>query len=310
MKVLVTGGAGFIGSHVVDELLRRKHRVTIVDNFCTGRRENVHVDANLVNLDIAQDDLNSLFSAERFDFVIHLAAQTAVPKSLTEPDYDCRVNILGTVNVLEASRKTGVKRVVFASSAAVYGNTDSFPIVETTATKPTSFYGLSKMVAENYLNLYWETFGLEAIVLRFANVYGERQGDSGEGGVVSIFARKLFSNQLISIFGDGGQTRDFIYVKDVAAANCAALTATCSNGTFNISTGTEISVNQLADMMMKIAGKEPEMVYAPARKGDIYRSSLDNTAAIQCLGWQPKTNMLSGLTATYDYLSPKGNLSA
>ena len=173
MKVLVTGGAGFIGSHIVNELLNQKIEVAVLDNLSTGLVENINPAAKLFKLDVVLDDFTRLFAVERFDRVIHLAAQTAVSKSVQEPDFDCRVNILGTVNVLEASRKTGVKRVLFASSAAVYGNVNSIPVPENHPAQPSSFYGLSKLTAENYLKLYSELFGLEHVILRYANVYGD-----------------------------------------------------------------------------------------------------------------------------------------
>jgi len=302
MKVLVTGGAGFIGSHVVNKILAQGHETVIVDNLSTGRKENVNPNARLFNLDIFRDDLMEIFTAERFDFVIHLAAQTAVQKSLDEPDYDCRVNVLGTVNVLEASRKTGVRRIVFASSAAVYGDVPSIAISEDTPVLPTSFYGLSKLVAENYIKLYYELFGMEYIVLRYANVYGERQGVSGEGGVISIFTRKFLNDQPIDIFGDGGQTRDFVYVGDVADANYRALVSSRANAVYNISTATEISVNQMVDMLSLAVGKGGERRYLPTRQGDICRSCLNNRAALKDLDWQPEMSLADGLAITYNYL--------
>jgi len=306
MKVLVTGGAGFIGSHIVAKLFSQKYQVVVIDNLSTGLKENLDPRAKFYNMDITREDLTGVFASERFDYIIHLAAQTAVPRSLDEPDHDCRVNVLGTVNLMEAARKTGVRRVVFASSAAVYGDGAAVPITEDACQEPTSFYGLSKLVAEKYLKLYSELFGIEYVVLRYANVYGERQGDSGEGGVISIFARKVLAGQPISIFGDGGQSRDFIYAGDVAAANCQALVAAGANTVYNISTATEISVNQLAELMAKVAGKSSEKQYLPAREGDIYRSSLDNRSARQGLNWQPAVNLPEGLAATYRSLQQKG----
>lgn len=299
MKVLVTGGAGFIGSHIVDRLVAEGCVVTVIDNLSTGLAENVNPAAKFIKLDIAKDDLAGIFAAEKFDFVIHQAAQTAVPKSLEAPDYDCQVNILGTVNILEAARTTGVKRVVFASSAAVYGNVAAVPIEEGASTKPTSFYGLSKLTVEKYLELYYNLFGLEFVTLRYANVYGERQGDAGEGGVISIFARRYQQGKGLIIYGDGGQTRDFVYAGDVAAANWLALTAARANTAYNISTATETSVGQLADLMAEVSGKTIAREHQPTREGDIYRSSLDNQAAAAGLGWRPQTLLAEGLAATY-----------
>jgi len=300
--VLVTGGAGFIGSHIVDRLLAEGHVVAALDNLSTGKKENVNCEARFFHLDIVNADLKELFAAERFDCVIHLAAQTAVPRSLAEPDYDCQVNVLGTVNILEAARQTGVKRVIFSSSAAVYGDDNPIPIREDAFIKPTSFYGLSKFVAENYLRLYQQSFGVDFVILRYANVYGERQGDTGEGGVISIFARKLLNDQPVEVFGDGGQTRDFVYVSDVAAANCRSVTTTQANAVYNISTASEISVNSLLKKMAQVTGKDTEPRYMAPRKGDIYRSSLDNQAALKNLGWRPEISLADGLAATFRYL--------
>lgn len=299
MKILVTGGAGFIGSHIVDRLVAQNAGVVVVDDLSTGLAANVNPAARLVRLDIAKDDLKPLFAAEQFDFVVHLAAQTAVPKSMTAPDYDCNVNILGTVNILEASRQTGVKRVVFSSTAAVYGAATDVPIPEDAILAPSSFYGLSKVTAESYFRLYREIFGLEYIILRYANVYGERQGDGGEGGVVSIFTRLLAAGRQLDIFGDGNQTRDFVYVGDVAAANLRALVSPAANAVYNISTGTETSVNDLAATLATVAGREATIRYLPAREGDIYRSCLDNRKGVKALSWQPQTPLGEGLSATY-----------
>ncbi|MBC8015171.1 MAG: NAD-dependent epimerase/dehydratase family protein [Sporomusaceae bacterium] len=302
MKVLVTGGAGFIGSHVVDKLRQENCEVIIVDNLSTGLQENLHKSASFVQMDIRSSKLLELFIAEKFDYVIHLAAQTMVHKSLEMPDYDCDINISGTVNVLEACRKTNVKRVVFSSTAAVYGNVESLPIVETSTTAPTSFYGLSKWTCENYLALYHQVYGLDYVALRYANVYGERQGDGGEGGVISIFARKIHSGEPVVIFGDGSQTRDFIYVGDIAAANYQSLTAVHGNHVYNISTQTETSVTTLIEYMGKVAGKAVNKVYSPLREGDIYKSSLSNAAARQNLSWNPSMPLIDGLAKTYNSL--------
>ncbi len=302
MKVLVTGGAGFIGSHVVDKLIQEKCQVVIIDNLSTGLRENINPAATFIQLDIRNDEIFSLFMTEKFDFVIHLAAQTMVHKSLEMPDYDCDINILGTVNILEACRKTNVKRIVFSSTAAVYGNVTALPVVETSQKAPTSFYGLSKLTCENYLSLYKEVYGLDYMILRYANVYGDRQGDGGEGGVISIFARKIRQDQPVLIFGDGSQTRDFIYVGDVANANYQSLLVNPANKVCNISTQTETSVNMLIDYMGNVAGKVVVRNYNEKREGDIYKSSLSNATARKNLDWQPHMMLLEGLAKTYHSL--------
>jgi UDP-glucose 4-epimerase len=305
MKILVTGGAGFIGSHIVERLLNRNFQVSIVDNLSTGLQENLHKDAAFFRMDIRSSEMLALFTREKFDQVIHLAAQTMVPKSLDNPYYDCDVNILGIVNVLEACRKTDVKRVVFPSSAAVYGDLAAVPLTEDLAgeAEPASFYGLSKLTAEKYLALYYKSFGLEYVALRYANVYGERQGDSGEGGVVSIFARKAKRAEPIIIFGDGGQTRDFIYAGDVAEANCQALVTQNPNQVYNISTETETSVSELAGYIEKVSGHTLNKTYQSPRSGDIYRSCLSNKAARQNLDWSPRMPLIDGLARTYQALA-------
>ncbi|HMM20289.1 MAG TPA: NAD-dependent epimerase/dehydratase family protein [Selenomonadales bacterium] len=303
MKVLVTGGAGFIGSHIVDKLLAHDCQVAVVDDLSTGRKELVNPKAAFFQLDVAGADLTGLFAAEKFDYVIHQAAQTAVPRSLATPDFDCRVNVWGTVRLLEACRQTGVKRIVFASSAAVYGNNAAVPLTEDACAGPQSFYGLSKLTVERYLSLYRELFGLEYVILRYANVYGERQGDAGEGGVISIFARRIAGGRPIQIFGDGGQTRDFVYVRDVAAANYQALGTDHPDRVYNISTCTETSIRELAALLGSVAGREVEREYLDARAGDIYRSSLDNHAACELLNWRPTTALEDGLAATYRFVA-------
>lgn len=299
MKVLVTGGAGFIGSHVVEKLLKENCQVTILDNLSTGLKENIPSAANFVTMDIRSPEVLALFEKERFEYVIHLAAQTMVHKSLEAPAYDCDVNVAGTVNILEACRKTNVKRIVFASTAAVYGDVQSLPVLETAPTAPTSFYGLSKLTCEQYLALYYKVYGLSYIVLRYANVYGERQGDGGEGGVISIFARKIHENQSITIFGDGEQTRDFIYVGDIAAANYQSLRSVAGNTTYNISTQTETTVNTLIEYMGRVADREVSKVYSDPRDGDIYKSLLSNKAAVASLHWEPTMPLIDGLGKTY-----------
>jgi UDP-glucose 4-epimerase len=305
MKVLVTGGAGFIGSHTVDKMTARGWSVVVLDNLSSGLRSHVNNKARLIEMDILDDQLLALFVREKFDYIVHLAAQTAVPYSIDHPDVDCRVNLLGMVNVLEASRKTGVKRVVFSSSAAVYGDAPKLPIPEKAPLQPGSFYGLTKCSGEKYLNLYKEIHGLNYIVLRYANVYGERQGNGGEGGGVSIFTQKLAHNQPISIFGDGGQTRDFVYVGDVAEANCQAIIAPqpAANTVYNISTQTQTSVNDLVEILVASSGKQVTKSLLPARDGDIYHSMLSNRAAMANLDWQPRMPLREGLQRTYRSLN-------
>lgn len=306
MKILVTGGAGFIGSHIVERLLKENCQVVALDDLSSGLRENLPAGVELVEMDIRAAALRDVVKAGKFDAVIHLAAQTKVPYSLQYPDEDCSVNLMGLVNVLEACRLGGVRRVLFPSTAAVYGDVADLPVREEAGTEPASFYGLSKLVGERYLALYHQCYGLETIVFRYANVYGERQGDSGEGGVVSIFSRKLAQAQPLKVYGDGSQTRDFIYVGDVADANWRGLTAAVKHGVFNISTQTEVSVNELLTQMEAVAGVNAVRENEAARDGDIYRSCLSNQAAKRELGWQPQTSLAEGLAKTYAALAGKG----
>lgn len=302
---MVTGGAGFIGSHVVEKLVSEDCSVVVLDNFNTGLVHNIPKDVNYIKMDICSPEITAVFAREHFDAVIHMAAQTMVPISIDKPDYDCQINIFGTVNLLEACRKTGVKRVVFASSAAVYGDAEDIPITEETNTIPTSFYGLSKLTVEKYLQLYYQLYGLEYFVLRYSNVYGERQGDGGEGGVISIFTRKFSEGQALFVHGDGGQTRDFIYVGDVATANWCALIAPYANDVLNVSTNTETSVNELIDVLAGISGKTVQKIHDQAREGDIYRSTLANYKATDRLVWYPTVSLEAGLAKTYEYFYKK-----
>ena len=299
MKILVTGGAGFIGSHIVDQLLAIGHRVFIVDDLSTGSLENVNPAADFVRLSVLDSELLELFAREKFAVVYHLAAQTIVASSLEHPDVDARMNVLGTLQVLEGCRLYGVERIVFASSAAVYGDSAELPVPEEAEKRPASFYGLSKLTAENYIQMYNALYGLNYLILRYANVYGERQGDRGEGGVVSIFAGCLNQERLLTIYGDGAQTRDFVYVGDVAAANVQAALTPHTNRVLNISTQTETSVKQLATVFGEIAGCNGEPTYQPARSGDILRSMLRNSAACKALSWQPRIELREGLVRTY-----------
>ena len=299
MKVMVTGGAGFIGSHVVDHLLQSGHQVTVVDDLSTGAVENLAPQAEFVRLSVLAPQFLELFHRQRFDAVLHLAAQTIVASSLAHPDVDARVNVLGTLQVLEGCRQSGVGRIIFASTAAVYGDVRQLPVTEDTELRPASFYGLSKLTAENYIRMYHELYGLHYMILRYANVYGERQGDRGEGGVVSIFCRSMQQSQPIQIFGDGEQTRDFIYVGDVAEANVLAVSSPDCDRVLNVSSSTETSVNQLTALLGEISGHHCAVEYKPARSGEILRSRLCNQAAGLNLAWRPTHSLAAGLQKTY-----------
>ncbi len=301
MRILILGGAGFIGSHLV-ELLNNKsnHEMVVLDNLSSGLRNNIPQNIQFYKMDIRDHELDTVFKKHQFDVVVNLAAQTMVPFSLKQPDVDADINILGLINVLECCRKYSVKRIIFSSSAAVYGNNANVPLTENEPLTPTSFYGISKMVAEHYLRVYHELYGLDGIVLRFANVYGERQGNGGEGGVVSIFSRRIAEGLPLTLFGDGGQTRDFVYAGDIAEAIAAALNAKGSL-VLNVSNGIEVSINELINTFAAVSNKHLEVEHDDAREGDIYRSCLDNTALIKALNTAPQTSLQTGLAKTYSY---------
>lgn len=303
MKILVTGGAGFIGSHLVRQLMEAGDDVISLDNLSTGLRENLPKDARLEVMDTHDERVEDLFREEHFDAVVHLAAQTLVSDSMTDPQNDMYQNIAGTVHILECCRKYGVQRVIFSSSAATYGDVDekALPVQETLPQIPLSFYGLTKMTVEKYLALYHLAFGIHYVVLRFANVYGERQGDGGEGGVISIFAKCLAQGKGITIFGNGKQTRDFVYAGDIARGIRKALTTENADTCYNLSTQEETSLNDLVDILSKITGKQITPSYGPVREGDIYRSSLSNEKAVKNLHWTPKVSLEEGLKRTYEY---------
>ncbi len=303
MKVLVTGGAGFIGSHLVRQLMAEGIEVTALDNLSTGLRENLPEGAAFVEMDVNNEAFESVVAVEGFDAIVHLAGQTMVDVSIRDPLLDAEQNIMGTVRVLEAARKNGVKRVIFASTAASYGDVleSDLPVRESKELSPLSFYGLSKVTVENYLELYHSIYDLDYVVLRFANVYGERQGDGGEGGVISIFAKRIAQNQGITIFGDGEQTRDFVYAGDIATGICAALRTEQANTAYNLSTQTETSLRELVNILSNIAGQRIIPKYGPERAGDIYKSMLSNARAKRGLGWKPVVSLEEGLRRTYQH---------
>jgi UDP-glucose 4-epimerase len=303
VNILVTGGAGFIGSHLVRTLQAAGEQVTVLDNFSTGLLANLPAATKVIEMDVNSPELATVFDAGHFDAVVHLAGQTTVHISMENPSLDGEENVIGSIHVLEQARRHGVQRVIFASTAASYGDVaeDRLPIVESEPLAPMSFYGLSKVTVEHYLHLYQQAFGLGYVVLRFANVYGERQGDGGEGGVISIFAKRLAEGKGLTIYGDGQQTRDFIYAGDVAAGIHAALTTEHVNHTYNLSTQSETSLNELVEILGKVAGRTICPTYQAARPGDIYKSLLANGRARRSLGWEPRVGLQEGLRRTYEY---------
>ncbi|CAM5207960.1 UDP-glucose 4-epimerase OS=Ureibacillus acetophenoni OX=614649 GN=SAMN05877842_104142 PE=4 SV=1 [Ureibacillus acetophenoni] len=298
MKAIVTGGAGFIGSHLVDELLLKGTEVYVIDNLNSGISSNLNPGAKFYNIDICSPQAKSLIKELRPDAVFHLAAQADVGRSIRNPSEDAKINIDGTINLLEGCVEASVRKFIFSSTSAVYGNIQQDIITEKEPTNPSSFYGLSKLVAENYIKLFSELFGLPFTILRYANVYGPRQQPKGDGGVVSVFLERLKINEPIQIHGDGEQTRDFIFVKDVVSANIAALN-NADGMTLQISTGKSISINYLLESLTTIH-KQPilrEMV--PSRTGDIKHSCLSNELAKKHLNWHPLIPLKEGLHHAY-----------
>lgn len=294
VKVLVTGGAGFIGSHVVDKLVDSGYEVVVVDNLSTGKREYIHSEAKFYQADITAAEITEVFDAEKPEFIIHHAAQINVQSSIVDPTRDANLNIVGTVNLLTNAVKYGVRRVVYASSAAAYGNPVYLPIDEKHPISPMSFYGLSKYAPERYIELFSSLYGLDYTILRYANVYGPRQDPKGEAGVVSIFVDKILNNESPAIYGDGLQTRDFVYVKDVADANVTALRSAV-NGVFNVSSCEQTTINDLLGIINGIVRENIEPTYCSSRDGDIVHSYLDNSSITASLGWRPGFGLRTGL---------------
>lgn len=307
MKVLLTGGAGFIGSHVADLLLDRGHEVAIVDNLSTGKRENVPRDARFYELDV-RGGCAEVFEEFAPEALCHQAAQMDVRRSVREPDFDAEVNVLGTLRLLENCIRYGVGKVILASTGgAIYGEQSVFPAPEDHPHYPVSPYGVSKLAGERYLHFYRAQYGLPYLALRYANVYGPRQDPHGEAGVVAIFCGNLAFGSTSRINGTGEQTRDYVYVGDVAAANVLALEGEAPAGAYNIGTGVETSVNELYETLRSISGLNLPPEYGPAKPGEQLRSSVDPAAASRALGWRPEVGLAAGLRETLEFFSaPKG----
>ena len=295
MRAAVTGGAGFIGSHVVDALVARGDEVHVIDNFATGRRENLNGSAAVHEHDI-REPLETLFDEIRPEAVVHLAAQADVGTSVERPLFDAEVNVVGTLNVLEAARPHGAQVVFSSTGGAIYGECER-PAREDDERRPLSPYGTAKLAGEEYLAMWNRLHGTRHVALRLANVYGPRQLAKLEGGVVAIFTDRLRTGAGVTIYGDGEQTRDYVYVGDVVAAVLAALGR--DGGVFNVGTGTETSVNELFEACRRVAGVEAEATHAPARAGDVIRSVLDVSRAERELGWRPQTSLADGLAKTW-----------
>ncbi len=300
MKIMVTGGAGFIGSHIVDKLISLGYKTVVIDNLSRGKMGNINPAARFYQVDITAPEIYKIFKQEKVTHIIHHAAQIDVQHSIEDPLLDINNNILGTVNILENCRKYGVNKIIYASSAAVYGEPDYLPVDEEHPIKAMSSYGVSKHTPEHYLMMYRQLYNLDYTILRYANVYGPRQDPKGEGGVIAIFVDKMLNGERPVIYGDGEQTRDFVYVEDIVKANLKALTR--GDGELvNISSNTQHSVNDVYRIINEILETNLEPIYKEERKGDIKHSFLDNSKARKVLNWEPEYDLLSGLNKTIDY---------
>ena len=300
MKILVTGGAGFIASNITDALIEEGHEVVILDNLSTGRKENINPKAKFVLGDIT-DDLTKLFDEEKFDVVNHHAAQMDVRKSVADPTFDATVNILGTINLLQNCVRTGVKKFMFASTGgAVYGEQDYFPADEKHLTFPLSPYGISKMSVEKYIYFYNKQYNLKYSILRYANIYGPRQNPFGEAGVVAIFTTKFLNKEQPVINGPGTQTRDYVFVGDVVKANLTVLNDT-DNTIYNVGTGVETDVNDIFHILNEATGADMEEKHGPALPGEQLRSVITSDKLFNTFGFRPSITMKEGLEKTLNY---------
>jgi len=309
VKILVTGGAGFIASHVVDAYVNEGHQVVVVDDLSSGSRENLNPKAEFVHLDIRRQELWEIFRRVSFDVVNHHAAQMDVRRSVNDPQFDASVNVLGGLNVFEAAKSTGVKKVIFSSTGgAIYGEQDVFPATEEHPLRPLSPYGITKLTTEKYLFYYKAVYGIDHVILRYANIYGPRQNPHGEAGVVAIFAKKMLEGHTPTINGDGTQTRDYVFVGDVVQANVLALSCKGSN-IFNIGTGVETDVNQLFQTLRGWLNPACQELHGPAKQGEQLRSVISSQKIKQELGWAPHSGLSEGLCQTAEFFKRKHSSS-
>jgi len=309
MRILVTGGAGFIGSHIVDQCIAAGHTVAVVDNLWDeggGKKTNLNPQAHFYHADITDESsLDHVFDEVQPEVVSHQAAQHSVAISTKNPKLDARVNVLGLLNVLNNCTRVGTRKIVFASSGATYGTPVRLPIDEDVPQRPESPYGITKMVAEYYLRYWQDAHGLTYTALRYGNVYGPRQDPNGEAGVIAIFARRFLNHEPVRIDWDGEQQKDYVYVEDVARANLIALDHG-DNDIFCIGTGTGTSVNEIYRTLEEIVGFSPEIVKAPKRPGDVHLAYFNCSKAARILGWKPEVSLQEGIKATVDYFRQQG----
>ena len=296
MRVLVTGGAGFIGSHLVDGLIEAGHEVAVVDDLTTGKAHNVNPDARMYQVNITdRDALEEVFAQVRPEVVNHHAARTSVRNSMRRPSEDASVNIMGSINLLENCIKHGTQRIIFASSCTVYSEPSYLPMDEAHPVRPQSAYGLAKHAAETYIQLFADADGLRYKLLRYGNVYGPRQDPGGEAGVVAIFTHQLLNGIQPTIFGDGAKTRDYVFVRDVVDANLLAIGDLGDNAIYNIGRGVQVSDLEIFNLVREATGVETEPVFAPKRPGEAERVSLDYSKAQKGLGWSPTVHPKDGI---------------
>jgi UDP-glucose 4-epimerase len=308
MKILVTGGAGFIGSHVTENLINEGHNVHIIDNLSTGNKKNIPEKAVLHQIDITDFlAVNNFFKEEKPEIIYHLAAQIDVRKSVAEPLNDAQVNILASLNLIRLAHEFNIKKFIFSSTGgAIYGDTDQRPTKENQPEQPLSPYGIGKLSIDKYLHYYHTVHGLPYVSLRYGNVFGPRQNPHGEAGVVAIFIQKMKDNQPPVINGDGNQTRDYIFVEDVSRANLMALRNFDTTGIFNVGTGKEISVNEIFDSINECFEKRFQRKYGPGKAGEQLTSCLDYTKIHQAFGWEPSVNFKEGIKKTYEWFLKQG----
>lgn len=305
MKILVTGGAGFIGSHVTDAYCDEGHEVLIVDNMAFGKEENINPKAKFYQIDITSDELTKLIEKEKFDVINHHAAQMNIRMSVDDPAFDANTNIIGSLKIYEAARKNGVKKIIFASTGgAIYGDQDFFPADENHPQRPCSPYGIAKLANEKYLDYYAQVYGIQTVIFRYTNVFGPRQNPLGEAGVVAIFADKMLSGKQPVINGDGKNTRDYVYVSDLVRANVLALGEETS-GIYNICTNTERDVNEIFHTLKEILRSDFDEYHGPEKKGEQRRSVCSYDKIKNDLGWKPEVDFMDGMRATAEFFIEK-----